>query len=377
MPLPIDVILGSAGGILVIAGLTWRSVARIREDRQVERGLDDPDPVVRTDVICAATAHGMRRHAARLVRRVLAEEDPNVLDALALAVAHNQWEPVDRGAMVALRQWVHQRGLPHSERDDDLVSGPPADPPGRVIELSDNVTSAEPYLLGDEVADRFGFPLTVLVHGVESGDITAPRIASQDGVHSPLPLATSALNRMTNAGGSENGHIVAELGRLRAFGQITQHEFETRRAAALAEADDRLRLHHPEPAATPAKSSDGLLEGHPEPDAAPAKAPNGRILEELGRLRAFGLITQQEFETQHEAALAEAVDGPRLRHPEVSASSAIGDVCGEALDGNAGPEGGEGDEGTALPASSSPEGIVEFPPRRDRGCGPPAIRRSS
>jgi hypothetical protein len=64
----------------------------------------------------------------------------------------------------------------------------PADPPTGVVELSDHVTSDEPYLLVEEVAERLGLPLSVLLHRVEAGDIPAQRIESDDGVHYALRL---------------------------------------------------------------------------------------------------------------------------------------------------------------------------------------------
>jgi hypothetical protein len=65
---------------------------------------------------------------------------------------------------------------------------PPADPPCGVVELSKQVTSDEPYLLVEEVAERLGLPLSVLLHRVEAGDIPARRVESEDGVHYALRL---------------------------------------------------------------------------------------------------------------------------------------------------------------------------------------------
>jgi hypothetical protein len=54
--------------------------------------------------------------------------------------------------------------------------------------LSDNVTSDEPYLLVEEVAERLGLPLSVLLHRVEAGDIPARRVERADGLHYALRL---------------------------------------------------------------------------------------------------------------------------------------------------------------------------------------------
>ncbi len=53
---------------------------------------------------------------------------------------------------------------------------------------SDHVAGEEPWLLVEEVADRLGLPLSVLLHRVEAGDIPARRFESEDGVHYSLRL---------------------------------------------------------------------------------------------------------------------------------------------------------------------------------------------
>jgi hypothetical protein len=54
--------------------------------------------------------------------------------------------------------------------------------------LSEHVTSDEPYLLVEEVAERLGLPLSVLLHRVEAGDIPARRVERADGLHYALRL---------------------------------------------------------------------------------------------------------------------------------------------------------------------------------------------
>ena len=54
--------------------------------------------------------------------------------------------------------------------------------------MSEHVTSDEPYLLLEEVAERLGLPLSVLLHRVQAGDIPARRIEREDGVHYALRL---------------------------------------------------------------------------------------------------------------------------------------------------------------------------------------------
>jgi hypothetical protein len=66
---------------------------------------------------------------------------------------------------------------------------PAADPPRGAVQLSEHVTSDEPYLLVEEVAERLGLPLSVLLHRVEAGDIPAQRIENEEGVHYALRLS--------------------------------------------------------------------------------------------------------------------------------------------------------------------------------------------
>jgi hypothetical protein len=54
--------------------------------------------------------------------------------------------------------------------------------------LSEHVSSDEPYLLVEEVAERLGLPLSVLLHRVEAGDIPARRVERADGLHYALRL---------------------------------------------------------------------------------------------------------------------------------------------------------------------------------------------
>ncbi len=54
--------------------------------------------------------------------------------------------------------------------------------------MSEHVTSDEPYLLVEEVAERLGLPLSVLLHRVEAGDIPARRVERADGLHYALRL---------------------------------------------------------------------------------------------------------------------------------------------------------------------------------------------
>jgi hypothetical protein len=56
------------------------------------------------------------------------------------------------------------------------------------VTVSENVAGDEPYLLVEEVAERLGLPLSVLLHRVEAGDIPSRRIEADDGVHYALRI---------------------------------------------------------------------------------------------------------------------------------------------------------------------------------------------
>jgi hypothetical protein len=66
---------------------------------------------------------------------------------------------------------------------------PAAGPSRGAVQLSEHVTSDEPYLLVEEVAERLGLPLSVLLHRVEAGDIPAQRIENEEGLHYALRLS--------------------------------------------------------------------------------------------------------------------------------------------------------------------------------------------
>jgi glycosyltransferase XagB len=127
-------------------------------------------------------------------------------------------------------------------------------------------------------------------------------------------MATARRKRSTSGARSESGHILAELRRLRVSGKITRHEFETMRAAAATGAIVRLPRRPPEPA------------------AAPEKAPDGHSVTELRRLRVSGKITRHEFETLRAAAATGALGRVPPRPPEPAAAPATA-VAATAVDG--------------------------------------------
>jgi hypothetical protein len=55
--------------------------------------------------------------------------------------------------------------------------------------MSEHVTDTEPYLLAEEVAERLGLPLSVLLRRVEAGDVPSQRVERDDGMHYALRLS--------------------------------------------------------------------------------------------------------------------------------------------------------------------------------------------
>jgi hypothetical protein len=55
--------------------------------------------------------------------------------------------------------------------------------------MSEHVSDAEPYLLAEEVAERLGLPLSVLLRRVEAGDVPSQRVERDDGTHYALRLS--------------------------------------------------------------------------------------------------------------------------------------------------------------------------------------------
>jgi hypothetical protein len=66
--------------------------------------------------------------------------------------------------------------------------------------MTEPVTADEQYLLVEEVADRLGLPLAVLLRRVEAGDIPARRIENENGVHYSLRLADLGIEPMSDDG---------------------------------------------------------------------------------------------------------------------------------------------------------------------------------
>lgn len=91
---------------VVVAVVVWRSARHERSRRELAASLADPDPLARRRVLDTVTDDVLARNASLLLSLVSSEQDPDVLDAIAAAVARSRWEPTQDRDLVELRRWV-------------------------------------------------------------------------------------------------------------------------------------------------------------------------------------------------------------------------------------------------------------------------------
>jgi hypothetical protein len=101
-----SMILTASGFGLVIAATAWRQTARRRRFRRLDTELDADDATRRTAAGELAVSYGLGPAARCLLPRVEHEHDTAVRSAIALAVAHRQWEPAGSRRVLALRMWA-------------------------------------------------------------------------------------------------------------------------------------------------------------------------------------------------------------------------------------------------------------------------------
>jgi hypothetical protein len=90
----------------LIASVIWRSAKRERLSRALRSRLESPNPQTRREALDKVTDEVLSIHAVMLSELLVRETDPDVLEALAAAVARSKWEPTDDAALVELRRWV-------------------------------------------------------------------------------------------------------------------------------------------------------------------------------------------------------------------------------------------------------------------------------
>jgi hypothetical protein len=91
---------------VVVAILVWRNARRERGSRTLWTSLANPDPRARRDALDALSEDALDYNAPLLCELLKFEHDPDVLDALAAAVARSKWEPTTDTSLLELRRWV-------------------------------------------------------------------------------------------------------------------------------------------------------------------------------------------------------------------------------------------------------------------------------
>ena len=122
--------VGAAAPLIIaifVAVAVWRSASAQRTRRALQEGLSSNDPSVRHATLDAVDDDLLSRNAPIFLRLLETESDPDVLDALAGAVARSRWEPTDNANVVELRRWVAGR---HAHATLDDVAPMPRDAAG-------------------------------------------------------------------------------------------------------------------------------------------------------------------------------------------------------------------------------------------------------
>jgi len=101
-----------------------RRLARHRESGRIDYRIGHLPAADRITRVRALVADGLGAHTASLLAVATYEQEPEVLDALADAVAARQWEPVVNDRVAALRLWA--RGWLQSRRSRAIA---PTTPP--------------------------------------------------------------------------------------------------------------------------------------------------------------------------------------------------------------------------------------------------------
>ena len=123
MSAPLEIIALGAGGLIMIGVIAWRVRARRRPVVMLRRALLNPDVATRRAAVSIAAERGLRPYVQVFAERTRNETDPSVLDAMAEAVARNQWEPANTPALLQLRLWAQSRAL-HTAPVDRAAAAP-------------------------------------------------------------------------------------------------------------------------------------------------------------------------------------------------------------------------------------------------------------
>jgi hypothetical protein len=96
-----------AGGSLAIgAAVMWRQATQRRRFARLAHALGSSDPAVRIAAGTRTVTLGLGRASRVLLPAIEHDADAGVRAAVALAVAHRQWEPGGSARVLALRMWA-------------------------------------------------------------------------------------------------------------------------------------------------------------------------------------------------------------------------------------------------------------------------------
>jgi hypothetical protein len=102
-------LLTPALGVAAVAGgAVWRQTTHRRTRSRLARELSSEDPAVRIAAGTRAVTYGLTTASRCLLPAVANDSESDVRRAIALAVAHRQWEPGGSARVLALRTWASE-----------------------------------------------------------------------------------------------------------------------------------------------------------------------------------------------------------------------------------------------------------------------------
>jgi hypothetical protein len=195
---------------VVVVLVVWRSAKRERASRALAERLASPDPRARRRVLDEVDDEVLARHSATLFELLTREQDPDVLDSLAAAVARSRWEPTDDRNLIELRRWVagsHTRTTASTPAEPEVVDAAPVVPAPVVsapvvapplvdaddVEVDDH-WAADPLPDDEGAEEPIGAPNGAVAHAtVDSGDAEVPPHAPTDELADFIPTVRALI----------------------------------------------------------------------------------------------------------------------------------------------------------------------------------------
>jgi hypothetical protein len=136
----------------VVALIVWRASRRDRARRALAVRLANPVPLERRRVLDEVNDEVLARNSSVLLDLLMVERDPDVLDALAAAVARSRWEPTDDHSLIELRRWVAGGHARTTSTTVPAVTSTPEDEVDPFADGEDHWTAGDP--LGTATDER-------------------------------------------------------------------------------------------------------------------------------------------------------------------------------------------------------------------------------